>query len=472
VYYGTQTGPIIPQIAINIQGTNRPTIGCVTNCTVFQSDRSTGNGIGGFYGSGSGVLPFTYVRLGLENILFRTFTNSGITWVNGTYIAAFDVKHLWFDDGDYSNWAIPNTTFPLPTNTAQNAIIFPGLGNGVTNLVNDISEYHYYNGFTFGEHQSIVSAFALNSQNCFVLNNAGIAMSAAMIWAQSCYNTVSVTGQTNVTSLQISSEAATNAIYDPGNFLSGNVVMQLTAGGGAIVGGRNASITFTNANGIDHTTISSNSTTTVPALGLYNEGQGVSHLGLFTFGTGNNVQSVLSAIGPTSPVGYAQLKPGMTVLESDGSTQAATQNGALYLSTNPLGSPIAPIVVAPGRVQVGVWDSNGYNGSIGNTTPAVGKFSALSLTGNLVNTAYAQQWTGTSCTTGAGTLTACGTSITFPVAEPDTNYQIQCSMLNDSVFHIQGGWSSPTTTGATWNMANATASGGGGTLKCLILHHP
>jgi hypothetical protein len=88
----------------------------------------------------------------------------------------------------------------------------------------------------------------------------------------------------------------------------------------------------------------------------------------------------------------------------------------------------------------------------------------------IVNTAAFQQVSVTGCTTPATLNGQCGTTITLPVAEPDTNYNVQCAHLNALVNLFELGAGVLTTTTFNWYYANLGSASGNATLNCTVTH--
>lgn len=224
VVYGLASPPQTTPVKIELLGVNGATLGCVTGCTVFQTDRSSGNLIGGYYAAG--LFPFTYISLDIENIALRTYQQSGVVLVNAISISSLQIHNSTCDVGDLSS---AFNTLPIPTNTAQACLIMPGAQNNVENIVDNLSFLNTYTGISFGEHSFVTAAYGESSYNAFVMNttSGSNGVVAGYLWAQSSVHTLVGAGQTQINIARLDSEAIAGSgdadIYDPSNNLYGDV---------------------------------------------------------------------------------------------------------------------------------------------------------------------------------------------------------------------------------------------------------
>lgn len=206
--------------------------------------------------------------------------------------------------------------------------------------------------------------------------------------------------------------------------------------------------------------------------------------------TATTTQGVLNSgavtVGPVTAGGTPQSNMTSTSVSGENTSQAVTwsctnQTGACNIPvlTTSSGNINATTIglTTPGSGAFTTLTSSGaanFN-SIGATTPGTGVFNtlssgALSHTAAIVNTAYFQQLSVTSCTTASTANALCSTTISLPVTEPDTNYSVRCTEVNPTANLIGIAAGTLTTTSFIWLHANLGSTGGSATLQCLVVH--
>ncbi len=112
-------------------------------------------------------------------------------------------------------------------------------------------------------------------------------------------------------------------------------------------------------------------------------------------------------------------------------------------------------------------DGNG-NGTFKSSITA----PTVNVTASVANNVGLQHFTQAMCTPGASVGAWCDTAVTFPVAEPDTNYALVCT-LNGSGSNAQGllDFYSPSTTGAILRLTSGAADSNTGIANCMLMHN-
>ncbi len=257
IAYGLSSGTQTTPMAISFIGIVHPTLGCVNGCTVLETDRASGNLIGGYYSGG--LFPFTYVSLDLESIALRTYPQSGTVLMNGTNISSLQLHNVTCDVGDNSS---AFNTNPLPANKSQACALFPTQQNNVENIVDDLWFLNMYTGLSVGEHTHILSAYGADAYNAFVMNGDPLSfagtntISADYLWAQTSYHTLTASSLSDV-DLVVDSEAIRSGgadVYDPSNLIHGDVFLGTLPHVCSPVLTGGANITFSSSCGYDPVT--------------------------------------------------------------------------------------------------------------------------------------------------------------------------------------------------------------------------
>ncbi len=150
-------------------------------------------------------------------------------------------------------------------------------------------------------------------------------------------------------------------------------------------------------------------------------------------------------------------------------TSYSTNNAGLIYFENKGGAGSAT-----NFVSIGVFGSSGMQVDGNNNIFTLGSVTAptVNVTASVANNAGLQHFTQAMCTTGASVGAWCDTAVTFPVAEPDTNYALVCT-LNGSGSNSQGllNFYSPSTTGAILRLTSGAADSNSGSANCILMHN-
>jgi len=189
-------------------------------------------------------------------------------------------------------------------------------------------------------------------------------------------------------------------------------------------------------------------------------------------------QSTTSYVAPTQNTTGQFSAAGLTI-----NTFAGVNNAGGYTQTGTnantfTGNVQAPIVNATSGLQVNgaaLTASNLSNGTTGTGSVVLGTSPTITsptIVTNIPNSVAVQHFTVTMCDIGTTQGTSCATTVTYPVAEPDTNYELSCMYVDGSISAILTAYNAYAATG-TLSLYQAGTAGGGnyGIAQCILMHN-
>ena len=140
-------------------------------------------------------------------------------------------------------------------------------------------------------------------------------------------------------------------------------------------------------------------------------------------------------------------------------TNAGSVTSPLVLSTSIASGTVGNILLAPNRIVVG---------TIGTSQQ---QFQHIANTGAIINTAYFQIATASTCAVTATIGNTCAITVNLPVTEPDTSYQVSGCTAYAAPLAI-GNTGIFTTSSFSVNVFSFgfSSASGAGTLVCLVTH--
>ncbi len=147
------------------------------------------------------------------------------------------------------------------------------------------------------------------------------------------------------------------------------------------------------------------------------------------------------------------------------------------------GTPGALAVSIPFTLSASSYQVNGValaasnlsNGTTGTGSVVLGTnptITSPTIATNFPNSAAVQHFTVTMCTVGTTQGASCSTTVTYPVAEPDTNYELSCMYVDGSLSAILTAYNTYQTQATLALYQTGTLGGSNyGIAQCILMHN-
>ena len=181
------------------------------------------------------LAEFNYVSMEFENIYGRVPNDPQFSFINAHNAIGCQIRNVQ---------ATPDASFQNvlePTRADSHCVILPGLNNHAQILVENLSEYGFYNGIRFSEHATFQGLVAIAKNKNALIAEKSYRPGRGAVTIEQCARSLSFEGVSTV-DLLLNLEHNTSAlwhgsnapgsfdIYDPNNYGHGSLRYKVTTG--------------------------------------------------------------------------------------------------------------------------------------------------------------------------------------------------------------------------------------------------